>query len=175
MFLYNRAALMVTVRDAEGVVLGGEDNRVPSTGNITVRVTYLYYCGMPIVNYFMCDSLMKLSGLDQLDNAVQTYYESVSNQGLDAIKNGQGTQAIDDAGHDLHADLQGIADRVGGLSGELQYSETPELLLPLMFSRAHFKMLSAEATMPNQGACYYDGSSCFAVQRIEETDKGGDE
>ena len=175
MFLYNRAAAMVTLRDAEGVVLGGENNRVPSTANITVRVTYLYYCGMPIVNYFMCDSLMKLSGLDQLDNAVQGYYETVSHEGVDDLTSGQGTRAIDQAGRDLKTDLQSIADRVGGLSGELQYAETPELLLPLVFSRAHFKMVSAEATMPNQGACYYAGSSCFAADRIEETDEGGDE
>jgi len=176
MFLYNRAAVMVTVRDSEGVVLGGEDNRVPSTDNITVRVTYLYYCGMPIVNYFMCDSLMKMSGLDRLDDAAKTYYESVKDTAVEATRSVDGAQnaqqGIEQANHDLSADLQSVADQVGGLSGELQYAETPELLLPLMFSRAHFKMLSAEATMPNQGACYYPGSTCFAVDRVVE---GGDE
>jgi len=163
MFLYNRAAAMVTLRGPDGEVT----QDVGATDLVTVRVTYLYYCGMPIVNYFMCDSLMQLAGFDQLDDAARNYYEAVANEGLNGLTSGQGTQPIEDAGRNLQADLQRAADTAGSLARDLQYAETPELLLPLAFSRAHFKMLSAEATMPNQGACYYPGSSCFAADAVE--------
>lgn len=167
MFLYNRAAAMVTLRDSSGAVTA----KIPATGNVTVRVTYLYFCGLPIVNYFMCDSLMELSGMDQLDDAATNYYRAVSNAAVEGTRSIEGAQnvqqGIENAGRDLQTDLQMAADRAGALSRDLQYAETPELLLPLMFSRAHFKLLSAEATLPNQGACYYPGSSCYGADPVE--------
>ncbi|HET8763152.1 MAG TPA: hypothetical protein VFM12_07025, partial [Gemmatimonadales bacterium] len=48
----------------------------------------------------------------------------------------------------------------GGLSRELQYAASPELLLPFLFGRAHFKLVSAESTLPNQGALYYERTPC---------------
>ena len=168
MFLYNRAATMVTVLKDNGEVT----DDVPATANVTVRVTYLYYCGMPIVNYFMCDSLMKLSGMDQLDDAATNYYQAVSRAGVDATRSIEGAQnlqqGVENAGRDLQTDLQLAADRAGALARDLQYAESPELLLPLMFSRAHFKMLRAEATLPNQGACYYPESSCMGTYTVKE-------
>jgi len=147
LFLYNRAAAMVTLRKPDGSVA----NCVGPTEDVTVRVTYLYFCTMPIVSSIMCDSLMNLSGLDQLDDAAKNAYESVSGGGL------QGVQQAKDG---LQADLQRVSDRVGGLSRELQYAASPELLLPFLFSRAHFKLVSAEATLPNQGALYYPRVAC---------------
>ena len=147
LLLYNRAAAMVTLRKPDGSVA----NCVGPTEDVTVRVTYLYFCTMPIVSTFMCDSLMKLSGLDQLDDASKNAYESISGGGL------QGVQQAKDG---LQADLQRVSDSVGGLSRELQYAASPELLLPFLFSRAHFKFVSAEATLPNQGALYYARVAC---------------
>jgi hypothetical protein len=147
LLLYNRAAAMVTLRKPDGSVA----NCVGPTEDVTVRVTYLYFCTMPIVSSFMCDSLMNLSGLDRLDDASKNAYESVSGGGL------QGVQQAKDG---LQADLQRISDTVGGLSRELQYAASPELLLPFLFSRAHFKLVSAEATLPNQGALYYPRVAC---------------
>jgi hypothetical protein len=148
LLLYNRAAAMVTLRKPDGSVA----NCVGPTEEVTVRVTYLYFCTMPIAASIMCDSLQELSGLDQLDDATKNFYESLSGGGLDGAR-----QARDG----LSADLQRVSDQVGGLSRELQYAASPELLLPFLFSRrAHFKLVSAEATLPNQGALYYPRSSC---------------
>jgi len=159
LLLYNRAAAMVTLRKPDGSVA----NCVGPTEDVTVRVTYLYFCTMPIASSIMCDSLMKLSGLDQLDDATKNAYESVSGGGLEGVQ-----QAKDG----LQADLQRISDTVGGLSRELQYAASPELLLPLLFSRAHFKLVSAEATLPNQGALYYPRVACGTptTQSEEQTD-----
>jgi hypothetical protein len=147
LLLYNRAAAMVTLRKPDGSVA----TCVGPTEDVTVRVTYLYFCTMPIAASIMCDSLMELSGLDQLDDAVKRGYEAASSGGLEGVKQ---------AKEGLQADLQRVSDTVGGLSRELQYAASPELLLPFLFSRAHFKLVSAEATLPNQGALYYDRKPC---------------
>jgi hypothetical protein len=149
LLLYNRAAAMVTLRKPDGSVA----NCVGPTEEVTVRVTYLYFCTMPIASNIMCDSLLKLSGLDQLDDAAKNAYEAVSGGGLEAVQQVK---------HSLQADLQRISDSVGGLSRELQYAASPELLLPFLFSRARFTLLSAEATLPNQGALYYPRSACVS-------------
>jgi hypothetical protein len=155
--LYDRAATMVTLRNPDGLVA----TSIPSDGLVTVRVTYLYFCAIPIVNYFMCDSMLKLSGLDQLDDAVRSAYESVSQGGIEGAR---GVKA------QLQGDLQKISDKVGNLARDLQYAQSPELLLPFLSGRGRFKMISAEMTLPNQGACYYGGSSCFAGTLPATTD-----
>jgi hypothetical protein len=142
LLLYNQAGTMVTLRKSDGAIV----NFVAPTDQVIVRVTYLYMCTMPLVSSFMCDSLMELSGLDQLDNDVKAAYDTVKQEGIEGARG---------AKEQLQADLQKISDKVGSLSRELQYAAAPELLLPFLFSRAHFKLLSAEATMPNQGAAYY--------------------
>ncbi|MEO8182063.1 MAG: hypothetical protein ABI895_24780 [Deltaproteobacteria bacterium] len=147
LLLYNRAAAMVTLRKPDGTVA----TCVGPTEDVTVRVTYLYFCTMPIAASIMCDSLMELSGLDQLDDAVKNGYEAASGGGLEGVQQ---------AKKGLQEDLQRVSDTVGGLSRELQYAASPELLLPFLFSKAHFKLVSAEATLPNQGARYYDRVPC---------------
>jgi hypothetical protein len=140
---------MVTLRKPDGSVA----NCVGPTDDVTVRVTYLYTCTIPIVSTFRCDSLMELSGLDQLEDAAQNYYEGLGRDGI------QGARAAAD---DLQGDLQRVSDNVGSLSRDLQYAASPELILPFLFSRAHFKLLSAESTLPNQGANYYAREPCRA-------------
>jgi hypothetical protein len=149
LFLYNKAAAMVTLRLPDGAIA----NDVPSDGNVTVRVSYLYYCGMPIVNYFMCDSVLDMSGLGKVQGIATDFYRSVTNDPLGARQ----------AASNFQSDLRKAGDTAEAVSRDLAYAESPELLLPLMFSRARFKILTAEATLPNQGACYYEGSSCYAA------------
>jgi len=147
MFLYNRAAAMVTLRKPDGTVA----NCVGATERVTVRVTYLYLCTIPIAANFMCDSLMQLSGLDQLDDAAKNAYDAATGGDLDGLQR---------AREGLTTDLQRVSDKVGGLSRELQYAASPELILPFLASRAHFKLMSGEASLPNQGAFYYDRKWC---------------
>jgi len=150
LMLYNRAAAMVTLRKPDGEYA----NDVPSDGDVTVRISYLYYCGMPIVNYIMCDTLPGMAGFDQLGDAVKNAYQTIVSEG---------PQAASAAAEGFQDDLERASAAADARSRELKYVESPELLLPLMFSRAHFKMITAEATLPNQGACYYDGSSCYGT------------
>ena len=138
---------MVTLRKPDGQVA----TCLGPTDQVTVRVTYLYSCTIPIVSNFMCDSLAELSGLDQLDDAARNYYQALGDQGLMGAQQAQ---------TELEADLQRVSDRVDSLAQDLQYAATPELLLPFIFSRAHFKMLSAESSLPNQGAYYYPREGC---------------
>jgi TadE-like protein len=109
MLLYNRGAAIVTLREAPGSEV--VPMSVPSDGEVTAHVTYLYYCAMPFADRFLCDSPAELA-------------------------------------------LENIGD-------ELRRAESPELLIPLALGGARFRVLSAEATLPNQGACYYPGSSCY--------------
>jgi len=162
LLLYNRAAAMVTLRKPDGTVA----NCIGPTENVTVRVTYLYFCTMPIAATIMCDSLMKLSGLDQLDDAAKNAYESLRGGGL------QGAQQAKEG---LTTDLQRISDKVGGLSSELQYAASPELLVPFLFSGAHFKLLTAEASLPNQGAAYYSPQRIPCGAKPDEDKAQGDQ
>lgn len=145
--LYNRGAAVVTLRKPDGSVA----HCVGATDDVTVRVTYLYTCTMPLVSALMCSTLDQLSGLELLDAATQRHYRSAGEQGL------AGARA---SSQELQADLQRAGEAAGGLSQELQYAASPELLLPFLSSRAHFRLLSAEATLPNQGAHYYERAPC---------------
>lgn len=145
--LYNRGAAVVTLRKADGSVA----HCVGPTDDVTVRVTYLYTCTMPLVSALMCSTLDELSGLDLLDAATQSHYRSAGERGLEGARG---------SSQELQADLQRAGEAAGGLSRELQYAASPELLLPFLASRAHFRLLSAEATLPNQGAHYYERVPC---------------
>ncbi len=155
MLLYNRAGAMVTLRDAAGNVV--ED--IGSNDEITVHITYLYYCSIPFVSNFMCDSAADLSGFNQARDAVTAV--------TDAVQNGDIVGAVN-AGQELRGELEAARAQFDRLRAELSYAENPELLVPFIFTNSHFRMLEAEATLPNQGACYYEGSSCYAGPASEE-------
>lgn len=148
--LYNRAAAVVTLRKPDGSVA----HCLGPTDDVTVRVTYLYTCTMPLVSALMCSTLEELSGLELLDAATQRRYRSAGEGGLEGARG---------ASQELQADLQRAGEAAGGLSRELEYAASPELLLPFLSSRARFRLLSAEATLPNQGAHYYERVPCQAA------------
>lgn len=148
-FLYNRAAAMITLRNPDDTLA----NNVGSTEQVTVRVTYLYYCGLPIVSQIMCRTLSDLSGLDIASEAVASTYDDVTSGNPSRVLQANDT---------FRDGLQAAGERFAAFSSELEHAAAPELLVPLLFTKARFKVLHAEATLPNQGACYYSGSSCFA-------------
>jgi hypothetical protein len=154
--LYNRAAAIVTLRDAPGsrrVVTSA-----PSHGDVTVHVTYLYYCALPFADRFLCDSL---SGLPELLDA-----GSIARDLSAQIEPGDLGAASEAIGPALRAaDGLGRAGELRSLADELRHAELPALLIPLALSGARFRVLHGEATLPNQGACYYPGSSCGQRQR----------
>jgi hypothetical protein len=96
---YSRAATRVTLHDApDDASLANEP--IKANANVTVRVSYLFHCTVPLVRVLMC-------------------------RGFDAV-----TTANPDYPMEQLKQLVGTDDR--------------------------FKLLSAEATLPNQGAAYYD-------------------
>lgn len=147
LMLYNKAAAMVTLRKGGQVA-----NDIASDELVTVRVTYLYYCGIPIANMFICDSLAGLSGLSAAQDAVQ----DVANR----VRDGDIAGAASGAAN-LRQTLRDTTTQFNETKEELSWAESPELLTPFALTGARFTMLTAEASLPNQGACYYPGSSCY--------------
>jgi len=147
LFLYNRAAAMVTLRDDAGKVI----TSIPADGNITVHVTYLFYCGIPIANAIICRSATDLVSFAA--DAVRDITDRVRDGDIVGAKN---------AAQGLGKQVSSARDDFNTLKAELAWAESPWLLAPLALTGAHFLVLQAEATLPNQGACYYPGSSCYS-------------
>lgn len=99
---YNRSAVAVTFPEHPGA--SRLRDRFDIDDDVTVRVTYLYHCGVPLVRYVMCDSQ-------------------------------------DEVVHSAAGD-------------ELRYAERPWGRELLGLSDARFKVIRAEATLPNHGAPY---------------------
>jgi hypothetical protein len=152
--LYGRAAAAVTLRESPGsrhVVTSAA-----SDGDVTAHVTYLYYCALPFADRFLCDSPGDLTGLLATGAVAREL----------AARRGSGDYgAASGATPDIRA-VSGSGE-LTSLSEELRWAENPELLIPLLLGGARFRVISAEATLPNQGACYYPGSSCFKGDRRE--------
>ena len=125
--LYNRAGAVVTLQAGPAV-----DELVPEPigrkAAVTVRVTYLYYCSIPVVRVFACKSLKDLAG--GIPSASQGLFWS-------------------GASHDVRTAEQ------KRLASILWYAEDPKLLARLDAADARFVVLTGETTLPNQGAAYY--------------------
>ncbi|MBX3251468.1 MAG: pilus assembly protein [Myxococcales bacterium] len=139
-FLFNRGATAVSFPRTPG-----EQNfrdRFESRELVTTRVTYLFNCGVPIVNRFMCDSALEL--LMAAPSAV-----------VDGVLGALGADTRDGIigrGFDWYRDnLEGRAAVQNGVV-ELRYAEAPALIAPWAATGGRFIILRAEAVMPNQGA-----------------------
>jgi hypothetical protein len=117
-----RAASVVTVHDvpgAEQLVVEPVEPKAP----LTVRVTYLFYCGVPLARTLICDTLSSLL-----------------------------TPASSRFGIGLPV------DKKAALIRRLTLAEAPGALQSLAHPASRFVVLTAEATLPNQGASYYQGA-----------------
>lgn len=110
---YARAASVVTIHGGSGALVS---EPVDGRAAVTVRVTYLYPCAVPLVRVLMCRTLATLLG-------------STATAGGDGAP---------------------LFERV-------KLSEAPDDLLRIAAPTARFIPLTAEATLPNQGAAYYTG------------------
>ncbi len=99
---YNRAAVAVTFPEFPRA--RSLRTRFGQDDDVTVRVTYLYHCGVPLIRYVMCDSPGDARASDGAD--------------------------------------------------ELRFAERPWASEVLGLSGARFKVIQAEATLPNHGAPY---------------------
>ena len=138
--LYNRAAVSVTFPESPGATRfkrsWGNNDRV------TVRVTYLFHCGVPIVSKWMCHDYVEL-----LKSVPEVILEQV-------VRRIAGDDV--DRFNDLLARYRDVRGRDSLKNGmeELGFAEAPYLLWPLLTEDSRFTILRAEATIPNHGAAY---------------------
>ncbi|HKY34632.1 MAG TPA: TadE family protein [Polyangiaceae bacterium] len=114
-----RAAAVVTVHDgpaAEALAAEPVEPKAP----VTVRVTYLFHCAVPLARILVCDSLLSLL----------TPETSLFGLSLPTGKR-------------------------AALIRRLKLAEAPGALQKLANPASRFAVLTAEATLPNQGARYY--------------------
>jgi len=116
---FSRAATVVTLHDVPGAeALAAEP--VEPKAPVTVRVTYLFHCAVPLARTLICDTLSSL------------LTPETSLVGLGAAEG-----------------------RHAALIRRLKLSEAPGALQTLAGPTSRFVVLTAEATLPNQGASYY--------------------
>jgi hypothetical protein len=129
------AQTAVTLRDPTDTVVTDVD----STGLVSVRVAYVYACPIPIGSALFCHSgLSLLTGLERLE----TLARATLGSRLGRVRLGENPTAQE-------------------FSRETRNVSNPDLLRVLLATGGRFKLLTATATLPNQGACYYPGSSCY--------------
>ena len=137
--LYNRFAVAVTFPDGPG----SNNFRTSFDGadRITVRVTYLYNCSIPLVTSFMCSDFGSISGSGLSSIA--------ASRALGSIGGGANTRRIADR---LSRELgRGTGD---GAVELMMGADAPWLGFSTLGSGARFRILRAEATLPIQVAPY---------------------
>ena len=141
--VYNRTAVAVTFPTERA----GNDFKAEWEENedVTVRVTYLFHCGVPLVNRIMCDDIVSL----------KTGVPLAAVQHL-ATRTASGDASLDEITAMVER-VQDGRDRLARANpgvGELDSAETPWLSYLTAITGARFMVLRAEATMPNHGAPY---------------------
>ncbi len=143
--LYTRGAVAVTFPTAPGsstyrTTFGKNDD-------VTVRVTYLFHCGVPLIRYLMCESVTSIRSGVSFDavydlDTITSDSSSTPSEIASAIKR-----------------VQVRSDRIGRWRGnEIDQAESPWLIDLTALTGSRYFVMSAEATLPNQGASYhYEG------------------
>lgn len=160
---YSRGMMNVTFpREVRGSSFRDRWNRPDSNGNsgtVTSRVTFLYMCGVPIVNRMMCEdglSLMAGNGAPALAESIAIYSKDgrIDSHELSELS----SQRDRSSGHfDRWSDeMAELEDGPGFGMAVVLYGIT----FAGMGGGARFRPLQAEATLPVQAANYcYRGSS----------------
>lgn len=150
--MYNKFAVAVTFPTRPGA--DSFRTRFGPNDDVTVRVTYLFHCGVPMIAPILCN----------------TYPELRSGEPLRAHRE---LIRMASSGHASRDELESLRRRIRhaqerldhaqkGLD-ELEYAEEPSLGYLSLFTGARFKMLRAEATLRNHGASYeYSGGGPVA-------------
>ena len=123
---YNQAASAVTIQAQPGADLRPHSVSNEPGSTVTVRVTYLYTCTVPAVRRLLCRSLRSIRG---------------------SRPGGWFSILRDVAGAGRNASQRHAADA-------LAQAENPSGLDSFADPEARFALMTAEATLPNQGAAY---------------------
>jgi hypothetical protein len=121
--------------------------------SVTVRVTYLYPCGVPIANLLVCRSLLGMTGIEDTIENIEDLLEEPTLEEL---------LTIDQQVRDIYQQQADALSRAQRNFKELQAgAEHPSFLYGLLFAQgARFHVLRREATLPIQGAPYCYPNEC---------------
>ena len=155
-FAYNRIAAAVTFPEEPGSdeLLDLEDLEFADDAVVTVRVTYLYSCNVPLARDLVCASLLGMSGLPK---ALRKTLSALEKPSVESIEAAYHTWA-----HEFPDEFAAFKRDMG----ELAQAESFALLLPvLMQPGERFMVLRGEASLPNQGAAYKYASELCKTQK----------
>jgi TadE-like protein len=154
-FVYNRGHAAVTFRNEQGEVYEPEKLEA---GPVTIHVSYLHYCMIPLVSRIMCNPLYDLAGLQREITAVVGTVQGLSEIDMQQTIDSKGaniTKAVEDL-QSAPARIQERIEYAKHVYSELLNAEYPGLLLAWIAPSSRFQMIESEATLPFQFASYVD-------------------
>lgn len=160
---YNRVASAITFP----VEPGSKDLRDLSTEEVgvdelvTVRVTYLFSCNVPVVRDIICESFLDMTGWTS------------AKKRIDAMRAEPSVDEARKLGEEIFERLPRRLRYAKQLAREMSRAEWKWLVPALASSRNKFVALRAEATLPNQGAPYQYASELGQCE-CEGMDAGGE-
>jgi hypothetical protein len=158
--VYNRGNAAVTLLDEQGAVLDPPPKKFDKPQGVTVHISYLYYCMVPIASRIMCNPVYDLGGvlhaIDALGDSAERLKDAMSVQQIVADQGSALNSAIDD----LKAGVGHIEDKVERskyiYKDLIKYAQTPALLAAWLATSARFVFIEGQATLPYQYASYVD-------------------
>jgi hypothetical protein len=155
---YNRMAAAVTFPEKPGAneLHDLADIAFADSGVVTVRVTYLYSCNVPIARDLVCGTLFDMTGLPKALHKTLSALEKPTLESVQA------------AYHTWSDDFPDEFAKFKRDMGELAQAEAFVGILPLLMRPSErFAVLRAEASLPNQGAGYqYASELCKTKRKI---------
>jgi len=148
-FAYNSAALSVTFPQTPRET--NFRDRFGARDNLTVRVSYLYHCGVPIVSKMACDDLAQLLTGTPI-RQLQDLGRALGSGRLQQIQTNLNTVQIA---------RQRLAAAAPGQREFDQAGLTASSTLLMGFTGGNFSMIRAEVTLPNQGTDVNIARACF--------------
>lgn len=141
--VYNLVATAVTFPQAPKSEMPRTNDYGP-TDEITVRVTYLFQCEIPIASFFMCDKLYEIETGLPINDAIGASGALLGGNVDDAVRQAQHARQI-----------RRRLKRQEPAMRQLENVELPDAQALLMLAGGRFTTIQAEVTMPIQGAKYY--------------------
>ncbi|QQR90970.1 MAG: pilus assembly protein [Myxococcales bacterium] len=143
--IYNKGGTAVTFPSSEQ----GTDSQyqIAKDANVTVRVTYLYHCAVPLVSYLMCKPMDTILG--GLGKKLKEKFENVEDLTFDR------NDFLDYQHEDTSSEEESEADKKAKIiPRELAHSEVPGLQILFGAKGQRFKVFREQATLPNQASNY---------------------
>jgi TadE-like protein len=154
-FIYNRSHAAVTFRDSEGKVMDPQPRELPE-GRVTIQVSYLHYCMIPLVSRIMCNPIHDLAGLSREIGPGMAAVQNVGGLDLESVIQSKGAnlqQALDNV-ESASDRIQKKIEYAKHVYGELMNAEYPQFLVAWALGSGSFQLIESHASMPFQHATY---------------------